>query len=419
LLTVIIGILIWTIGLSPATGRENLVKVYTQKDGLTGDTVTAIAASGGLVCAASNYVVIKGMSIEVHGGISIFKPLNGTWKSYGTKDGLPSEIAQCLAIQGRYVWVGTNKGVSRFDPRKVKWDAYSVEDGLPDNSVNSIAFDGEKVWVGTNKGVCVFDPQTRALSTPGELASINWTIHGIAIYGEEVWLATTKGVILTDASGTNPVVYTKDDGLPTDLTTAIAADASYVWVGTSKALACYDRQSKRWLTVGQANGLPTGKAVRALFLRDGRIWVCITNSGVAYADVKKGELPKFTTLTDLPSKDPTSIAIQGRNIWVGTDKGLARFRQSLPSTVILAYVGIVGIIAAALIIGLRGRISRALTSEKGAGRPKAAPPDEACGGNPSRNLCLRCKFLTVKENSNYCSKYEKPVEIETKRLRQR
>jgi len=60
--------------------------------------VTAVAASGGLVCAASNYVVIKGMSVEVHGDISIFKPMNGTWKSYGTKGSQPSEIAQCLAI---------------------------------------------------------------------------------------------------------------------------------------------------------------------------------------------------------------------------------------------------------------------------------------------------------------------------------
>jgi len=59
--------------------------------------------------------------------------------------------------------------------------------------------------------------------------------------------------MLIDASAANPVLYTKDDGLPTDLTTAIAADASYVWVATPKALACYDRQARRWLTVRQAN----------------------------------------------------------------------------------------------------------------------------------------------------------------------
>jgi len=40
----------------------------------------------------------------------------------------------------------------------------------------------------------VFDPQAGTFSMPGELASINWTIHGIAIYGDEVWLATTRGL---------------------------------------------------------------------------------------------------------------------------------------------------------------------------------------------------------------------------------
>ena len=65
--------------------------------------------------------------------------------------------------------------------------------------------------------------------------------------------------------------------------------------------------------------LPTGKAVRALFARNSRIRVCIANSGVFYADVKKGELPEFTALTGSPAMIRQASPFKAAD-WLSSDK---------------------------------------------------------------------------------------------------
>ena len=56
---------------------------------------------------------------------------------------LLSNRISSLAVDSRYVWVGTDRGLSRCMKKQQNWDGFTVKDGLAHNNVLSIALDGD------------------------------------------------------------------------------------------------------------------------------------------------------------------------------------------------------------------------------------------------------------------------------------
>jgi len=249
------------------------VRLFTQEDGLRGDQVTALATSSELVCAASIHVVSGETQTKVYAGVSIFKPFNQSGRTYTTRDGLASEMMQCLAADGKTIWIGTNWGLNRFDSKGRNWSTYTEQDGLPDNSVNTIAFrGGGKVWVGTNGGLCVLDRDSESFSVPDITGPVDCSIHQIAAAGDQIWLVTVRGAVLIDALTGKATWYTTNNGLPSNHTTAVTTDGRYTWVGTSDKLARLDSHTGELLTIGEEDGLPSN-SVKALCLDRNQVWI--------------------------------------------------------------------------------------------------------------------------------------------------
>ncbi|MBI1925048.1 hypothetical protein HYR99_12470 [Candidatus Poribacteria bacterium] len=52
--------------------------------------------------------------------------------------------------QSTSLWVSTaGEGLSRYNKRTQKWESFNLNDGLADNNIRSIALDGKYVWIGT------------------------------------------------------------------------------------------------------------------------------------------------------------------------------------------------------------------------------------------------------------------------------
>src|ERR1700690_2584317 len=63
-------------------------------------------------------------------------PVYGHWKNFTTKDGLPSDHAYCVRIDGNRVLVGTHDGMAVYEDGI--WKTYTTKDGLAHNGVVSI-----------------------------------------------------------------------------------------------------------------------------------------------------------------------------------------------------------------------------------------------------------------------------------------
>lgn len=95
-------------------------------------------------------------------GVLIYDRASSGFRQITEKDGLSSNICQNLCIDGREIWVATNKGISvikideHTDPlqgiRKI-----DKHDGLPGEEINTISIDSQRVWVASNSGVTWFD----------------------------------------------------------------------------------------------------------------------------------------------------------------------------------------------------------------------------------------------------------------------
>ena len=80
-------------------------------------------------------------------------PVYGHWKNFTTKDGLPSDHAYCVRIDGKRVLVGTHEGMAVYEDGK--WTTYTTKDGLAHNGVVSIDISpvSGDVWIGTLGGL--------------------------------------------------------------------------------------------------------------------------------------------------------------------------------------------------------------------------------------------------------------------------
>jgi hypothetical protein len=80
-------------------------------------------------------------------------PVYGHWKNFTMKDGLPSNHAYTVRIDGDRVLVGTHEGLSEY--KNGKWTTYTTKDGLAHNGVVSIDVNKQTgdVWIGTLGGL--------------------------------------------------------------------------------------------------------------------------------------------------------------------------------------------------------------------------------------------------------------------------
>jgi ligand-binding sensor domain-containing protein len=120
-------------------------------------------------------------------------PVYGHWKNFTTKDGLPSDRAYCVRIDGDRVLVGTHDGLAVYE--NGKWKTYTTKDGLPHNGIVSIDVSevtGD-VWIGTLSGVSRWSGGKFINYTQFNSGMPNDLVYGITCVGNDVWVATGGG----------------------------------------------------------------------------------------------------------------------------------------------------------------------------------------------------------------------------------
>jgi ligand-binding sensor domain-containing protein len=70
----------------------------------------------------------------LHRGLSRLR--NGTWHTFTTKDGLPSDrISVITGNESGLIFVGTPNGLAQF--KNDRWTSYNTHDGLPPGAIES------------------------------------------------------------------------------------------------------------------------------------------------------------------------------------------------------------------------------------------------------------------------------------------
>lgn len=224
-------------------------------------------------------------------------PVYGHWKNFTTKDGLPSDHAYCVRIDGNRVLVGTHDGLSVYEDEK--WKTYTTIDGLAHNGVVSI-----------------------------DVSEITG----------DVWIGTLGGLNRWSA-GKFETFTQLNSGLPNDLVYAVICDGKDVWAATGGGAGHYDTYAKTWEIFTEKNAPMHEPWTYGVSAGDGKIFIAAWGGGVIEYTTKT---KKFKDYTD-PDKEmeidllpddglvhdiTTATSYADGILWVSTYFGMSRYDGS-------------------------------------------------------------------------------------------
>ncbi len=209
--------------------------------------------------------------------------------------------------------------------------------GLPANAINAVvqAYDGY-IWLGTPGGLFRFDGVSfTPVSTNPQDSRNSETVSCLCVSRDSsLWVGTAYGGLRQIKDG-KVIVYGPSQGFyETQVTALCESRMHHLWIGTSYGLYMYSN--------GKFESIPIYTRYVTGIAEDscGRIWVG-TGTGVrVFDDVRAKQIDSITTSDGLPNDFTTRLyADRQSNVWIGTDDGLARWRNG----VITAYSGTDGL----------------------------------------------------------------------------
>jgi diguanylate cyclase (GGDEF)-like protein len=282
------------------------------------------------------------------GGLSVFDPRTETFTRFGRESLGYDRVEGLAEDGGGRVWIATTAGLDRLDPRtnKVAHFRHDANDprSIADDRVRGLLVDhegrlwvgtrgglqrwlgegrgfervapelagqyvtrlfedsGGRIWIGTEEsGAAVLDPRgvlTRFAPRPADPNGLShYWVYGFAeAVPGEIWIATFGGGIdvvdsasltIIDRLRNDPVL---DDTIGADRVGALFRDRSgLVWVGTwGEGLAFHDPRTRAFRSLrfspNRPDGLTHPSVVRALEMRDGRIWAGTNGNGIDILD---------------------------------------------------------------------------------------------------------------------------------------
>jgi ligand-binding sensor domain-containing protein len=179
-------------------------------------------------------------------------PVYGHWRNFTTKEGLPSDKAYCIRIDGDKVLAGTHDGLAVYE--KGKWKSYTTKDGLPHNGIVSI-----------------------------DVSELNG----------DVWIGTLGG--LSRWSGGKFENFTQlNSGMPNDLVYGVICDGKDVWVATGGGAGRYDTYAKQWEIFTEKNAPMHEPWTYGVSAGDGKIFIAAWGGGVIEYTTKTKKFKDYT-----------------------------------------------------------------------------------------------------------------------------
>ena len=259
-------------------------RIWTKKEGLGGDKIKALSfGQDGAVWAAC-----------LPGGVTRIDPVTGKTRAYGHESGLADDrvIALHLDRENR-LWASTNEGLFRSTPvdGEVRFERLWPP-GTDDHTLYlRIAGDREgRVWVGSSRGLYRWERDQWTRFTARDGLRSNGISHLAEAPDGSMWVSYREPLGLSRLTIRGSTLqaehFTRQNGLPSDYVLFLGLDAAKrLWVGTDNGVA-----------------VRYGAAWRVYTHEDGLVWDdCAANSFWSEPD---------------------------GTVWVGTLKGLSRYRPN-------------------------------------------------------------------------------------------
>jgi ligand-binding sensor domain-containing protein len=224
-----------------------------------------------------------------------------------------------LAGQNKAVYAATDFGLARVEPDDGRFQMVDERLGLPDSRVYSVASRLDRVTAGTARGIARVNGDLEVELPAPEFSEAAYAVFPV---GDSIWVATPRGLYLA-VPGERNLVRPASLG-SASLQVAVVALGSLgdtIVALTRDELLWRDPGRGRWTRGASLSGL-LGR-LRAFAADGAGFWVA-GERGIGFVRLEGAPL-RVLREGDLPGPT-TDIAVDRDYLWVGTERGLARFR---------------------------------------------------------------------------------------------
>ena len=275
------------------------------------------------------------------GGLAYLRP-DGTWLTYGTREGLPSNRIRGLleTPDGKTLWIATDRGLARLENGKFR--TYADDSGLPNLDTEALCLvrdeDGEvRLMVGTSNGMArLVGDRFEPVPVPKALLGhrIDDMVQSPGLGGKQaLWIASYGAGMAVREQGAWTLLDTRS-GLPSNVEVFTASQADdgspALWVGTEGGLLRFEHG--KWTLYDERSGLPIRIIWKVLETTSPgglrTLWLGTWGGGVVR--LSPNAWRAFDASSGMPPGAVTSMLLsrdaQGREVvWAGTSDGeLAR-----------------------------------------------------------------------------------------------
>ncbi len=223
--------------LGPALERAPVQAVYTARDGLGADEVSALYETRDGTLWAGVY--------DSPASLARFDPVSRRFVSYGAADGLPA-TAPVAFLEDRAgdLWIGFGSG-GAVRLRSGRFERLLPAHGAPEGYVHDFLLDGGgRLWIanGASGALRVDEPAAEKLSAVVVKTSPGPVTGTVLSLAEDaagfLYFGTTRGVERLEPSTGRTRQFTTADGLTNNLVTCAHRDrAGALWFGTLEGVS--------------------------------------------------------------------------------------------------------------------------------------------------------------------------------------
>jgi ligand-binding sensor domain-containing protein len=300
-------------------------------------------------------------------GIFTYSKKDRKWSNFSTKNrNLNNDLFHSVAVNKNYVWAAANEGLFIYDKKKKKWTVKKFAlGGQFGNWIRSLCYDPDEniLWIGRFRNLTKLDvakqkytdynltqkndPKSNTfISIKMDGDSLIWfgTESGVHIYRKKKKVGQDTWQFLNNKKGF------KEEGDAVSVRDFLF-EPERVWFGTDEFITpkqpqfnigglYYYNRNFIWNKYSRENGFPAN-GVYCLERTGNYIWV-----GIYSFDKKdKEEYPKGLVMIDRISGKVSQVDLNlletktsaikdlyfdGKDLWIGTNKGLWRLKISNP-----------------------------------------------------------------------------------------
>lgn len=246
-----------------------------------------------------------------------------SWKVFpaGQDMGFTEATVYDIAAWKGSTWLATQRGVVKLDPATGRGKLLRHFHGQTDVPVYRLHEHEGALYAGTEKGVAVLNHPGQSFQNVDLPLGVDVRVRDFVSKGRDLWAATQYGLFLTrdgkwmTLKDVSPQDGAEAYGIP--IPSVGFQDTSLYWATESRVFVKPRRQQPRVLT-------ERDRIFRIRFHK-GLLFIGFAG-GVTVFNTESGLWSDFRLADGIPGNQVQAFALQGDDLWVGTDTGAMRIR---------------------------------------------------------------------------------------------